>query len=76
MFTLSDRRLDHHCHGYSRRDFLSIGALGAGALSLPSLLAAKAQAGGGESFVTGKSVVLLFLQDWRSTIIPTITPVS
>jgi hypothetical protein len=62
MFTVSDRRLDSNCQGYSRRDFLRIGALGAGALSLPSLLAVQAAANGESSFLTGKSVVLLFLQ--------------
>jgi hypothetical protein len=66
MFTLADRQPDRNCQGYTRRDFLRIGALGAGALSLPSLLAARAH--GGESFVTGKSVVLLFLQGGPSHI--------
>src|SRR5829696_7593780 len=43
----------------SRRDFLRVGALGLGALTLPNLLAAKAAA---PSAVRDKSVVLLFLQ--------------
>jgi len=58
MFSLSDLRPDRTCQGYSRRDFLRVGGLGA--LTLPSLLASRAAAAGGP--VTGKSVVLLFLQ--------------
>ncbi|MEM7392782.1 MAG: DUF1501 domain-containing protein, partial [Verrucomicrobiota bacterium] len=42
----------------SRRDFLNIGALGMGGLSLPGLYEAKASG----LPITGKSVVLLFLQ--------------
>jgi hypothetical protein len=68
MFTLADHRLDQNCQGYTRRDFLRIGSLGLGALSLPSLLAARARATNTESFVTGKSVVLLFLQGGPSHI--------
>jgi hypothetical protein len=67
MFTLADRRLDRNCRGYTRRDFLRIGSLGVGALSLPSLLVSRAHANAG-SFVTGKSVVLLFLQGGPSHI--------
>src|SRR5437879_4396040 len=43
----------------SRRDFLTIGSLGLGGLTLPSLLrASEAQ----PSLVTGKSVIFLFQQ--------------
>ena len=66
MFNIRDPQSDHHCQGFSRRDFLRIGALGLGGMTLPNLLAAKAA--GGESFVTGKSVVLLFLQGGPSHI--------
>ena len=54
MLTVSD-----NCPGLSRRDFLTVGTLGLGGLSLPSLLAA-----GGErpSHITGKSVIFLFQQ--------------
>jgi hypothetical protein len=49
--------------GYSRRDFLQIGGLTLGGLSLPALLAARAL---GEethrSLTTGKSVIFLFQQ--------------
>jgi uncharacterized protein (DUF1501 family) len=46
------------CDGMRRRDFLKIGALGLGALSLPNLLAAEARAGTGNS---RKSVILVYL---------------
>ncbi len=59
MLTLSDRKRNHTCEGSSRRDFLKIGALGMGALTLPNLLAAKAAA---PAAVRDKAVVLLFLQ--------------
>ena len=44
--------------GLSRRDFLRVGSLGLGALTLPDLLAAK-QGYSGEGFVRDQSVVLL-----------------
>jgi uncharacterized protein (DUF1501 family) len=47
-----------HCDGVSRRDFLRLGALGFGALSLPQLLQAEAQSGKGK---TQKSVIMVFL---------------
>jgi uncharacterized protein (DUF1501 family) len=51
MLTLSDKP------GVSRRDFLTIGALGLGGLALPSLLRAAEN-----RTVTGKSVIFLFQQ--------------
>src|SRR5262249_19395406 len=54
MLTLSDGK-----PGISRRGFLTIGTLGLGGLSLPSLLAA---ADDKPSLVTGKSVIFLFQQ--------------
>ena len=59
MLTLSDPRPNRTCAGTSRRDFLRIGALGLGGLTLPNLLAAKAA---DPSAVRDKAVVLLFLQ--------------
>jgi hypothetical protein len=47
--------------GYSRREFLRIGTLGLGGLSLPHLLGARALAAGNKSITTGKSVIFLFL---------------
>ena len=48
------------CHdgsGPARRDFLKIGTLGLGGLSLPWLLEAQARAAGSDRAVTGKSVI-------------------
>jgi uncharacterized protein (DUF1501 family) len=49
-------------HSVSRRDFLRVGSLALGGLTLPQLLAARAKAGQARRFVKDKSVVLLFLQ--------------
>ncbi len=46
--------------GFSRREFLRIGTLGLGGLSLPQLLGARAVAAGKKSITTGKSVIFLF----------------
>ena len=54
MFSVSDSESAHDCSGYSRRDFLRVGALGG--LTLPSLLAAKTKLP-----TRDVSVVLLFL---------------
>src|SRR5947207_10073758 len=72
MLTLLDRGYDRNCQGFCRREFLKIGALGLfGGLNLPGLLASRAQAAGGYGSgrtLTGKSVVLLFLQGGPSHI--------
>ncbi len=47
--------------GYSRREFLRIGTLGLGGLTLPHLLGARALAAGSKPIATGKSVIFLFL---------------
>jgi hypothetical protein len=57
MLSLSDGD-----HGLSRRDFLTIGSLGLGGLSLSSLLGARAAAGEAAELLTGKSVIFLFQQ--------------
>lgn len=63
MLTLSAPRSVVHCQGATRRDFLRIGALTLGGLSLPSLLATRAAAAAAnKSYVRDKSVVFLFLQ--------------
>ncbi|MCO6455200.1 MAG: DUF1501 domain-containing protein [Pirellulaceae bacterium] len=50
-------------HGrLNRRQLLTLGTLGLGGLTLPSLLAARAAAGSSESPLTGKSVIFLFQQ--------------
>jgi len=46
------------CDGISRRNFLKIGALGLGGLSLPQLLQAEAVSGIGRSH---KAVIMIFL---------------
>ncbi|MBG87070.1 MAG: hypothetical protein CMO80_09250 [Verrucomicrobiales bacterium] len=46
------------CDGVSRRNFLSVGALGLGGLALPGLLKSEAKAGVGKS---NKSVIMIFL---------------
>ena len=64
MFTISDTKMAHDCAGFSRRDFLRIGSLGLGGLTLPQLLAAKAGAGpaaGLKPYIRDKAIVLLFL---------------
>ncbi len=51
------------CDGWTRREWLRVGGLGAFGLSLPALLQARAQAapaGGGASFGRAKSCILLF----------------
>ena len=53
------------CSGIQRRDFLRVGSLALGGLSLPGLLAAKA-AGAEQDFVRDKSVVLLYLSGGAS----------
>src|SRR5271166_5145997 len=47
--------------GYSRREFLRVGTLGLGGLSLPHLLGARALAAGSKPIATGKSVIFLHM---------------
>ena len=56
----SDRRY-RDCEGASRREFLKVGALGAGALTLPGLLAARAQAKAAGLPTKDTSVVWIWL---------------
>jgi hypothetical protein len=55
MLSVFDHRPNH-----SRREFLRIGTLGLGGLSLPHLLGARALAAGNKPITTGKSVIFLF----------------
>ncbi len=57
MFTIYGQK-SRFCDGVSRRNFLKIGALGLGGLSLPQLLQAEAQSGIRRSH---KSVIMIFL---------------
>ncbi len=68
MLTIRDFGDSRNCQGVSRRDFLRIGSLGLGGLSLPGLLAAKAQASSVGQSITDKSVIFLFLQGGPSHI--------
>lgn len=69
MLSIMDSRYDRNCQGLARREFLRVGALGfGGALTLPTLLAARAKAAAGGSVLRNKSVVLLFLQGGPSHI--------
>ena len=56
----TDRR-NRDCDGFTRRDFLRVGALGTGTLSLSSLLAARAHAAAAGEAVKDTSVVWLWL---------------
>ncbi len=53
---------------YGRRDFLKIGSLGLGGMSLPGLLAGRAAAAAAGHPVTGKSVVFLFMHGGPSQV--------
>jgi Protein of unknown function (DUF1501) len=61
MLNIISDRSDRHCDGLARRDFLKIGALGTGALTLPGLLAARAAAKAAGKPVRDTSVVWLWL---------------
>jgi hypothetical protein len=61
MLTLMDKKADHNCQGYSRRDFLKVGGLGVGGMSLASMLQLKAEAAKAGIPVKDRAVVLLFL---------------
>ncbi len=58
MLTLAGKLRPGYCDGVSRRDFLRIGGLAMGGLSLPRLLQTEAQAGMGRSH---KAVIMVFL---------------
>ncbi len=60
MLTLLSERGQRDCEGTTRRDFLQVGLLGLGSLTLPGLLAHRAQAAATEGAVKDTSVVLLF----------------
>ncbi len=58
MFTIAGRARSGYCDGVTRRDFLKIGGLALGGMSLPQLLRAEAQAGITRSH---KAVIMIFL---------------
>src|SRR5688500_16192669 len=59
MLRLTDRGTAHTCDGVTRRDFLQVGALGAVGLTLPQLLAARAQ-GAVDKEHDNRSVIMIF----------------
>ncbi|HEX5446439.1 MAG TPA: DUF1501 domain-containing protein [Pirellulales bacterium] len=61
MLDLLSNRTYRDCEGTTRREFLKIGTLGAGALALPQLLAARAQAAAAGRPVKDTSVVWVWL---------------
>ena len=68
MLTLLDHRPDNNCERLARREFLRVGTLGFGGLSLAALMRSQAEAALSPGVVSGKSVVLLFLQGGPSQI--------
>lgn len=68
MLTIRDTHCAHNCQGHTRREFLRIGALGLGGLTLPALLQARVAAAAEGLGVTDRSVVLLFLHGGPSHI--------
>lgn len=67
MLTIESAISQRHCDGLARRDFIRLGTLGLGGLSLPHLMRCEANAGPA-SFVKNKSVVLLYLSGGASQI--------
>lgn len=61
MLRIFDTEPTRDCERVCRREFLRIGSLGLGGLSLPGLLAAQANAAQGQNPVRDKAVVVLFL---------------
>ena len=69
MLSITTGRSRPDCDGIGRRDFLQIGTLGLGGLTLSELLSAQAAAASqGEQYVRDKSVVLLYLSGGASHI--------
>lgn len=61
MLELSMRRQSRNCEGTTRRDFLTVGSLGMGALTLPQLLRARAAAAAEGIKTKDTSVIWLWL---------------
>ena len=65
MIRITSNELTHTCEGASRREFLRIGALGLGGLTLPNMLGVAGEIGGA---VRDKAVVMLNLQGGPSQV--------
>jgi len=61
MFTFLSGQTYRDCEGATRRDFLRVGTLGAGAMALPQLLQAKSEAKAGGRAIKDKSVIWVWL---------------
>ena len=61
MLTLNAARVFRYCDGTTRRDFLTVGTLGLGALALPQLLAARAATAKADRPTKDTSVIWLWL---------------
>src|SRR5690349_21713641 len=59
MLTIYGNNKGRFCDGFSRRDFLRIGGLALGGLSLPEVL--RAEAGTGKRGISHKAVIMIFL---------------
>ena len=68
MLSITDTQLNRTCAGFSRRDFLQIGTLGVGGLTLAELMQAKAEGSPLGRAIRDRSVVLLFLNGGPSHI--------
>ena len=68
MLRLTSAAGQRDCERVSRRDFLQVGTLGLGGLSLPWLLQQRALAAAGPDFVKDRAVVMLFLSGGASHI--------
>ncbi len=68
MLNITDGRLDRNCEGWRRRDFLRVGSLGLGGMTLANLLSVRARASELGLAVKDRSVVFLFLQGGPSHI--------
>ncbi len=61
MLTFLSNKQHHNCEGGTRRDFLKLGTLGLGALTLPQLLQAKTEALQAGRAINDKSVIWIWL---------------
>ena len=69
MITISDPSPTHNCSGFMRRDFLRIGSLGIGGITLPGISSAKSETASIlNKAMRGRSVVFLFLNGGPSHI--------
>jgi len=62
MFRVVSNRVSSNCEGVSRREFIRVGSLGLGGLSLASLMRTRAALAAEGHVVSDKAVVVLYLQ--------------